>query len=325
MSEVERLFIFPQYPTKMRYQEWWYWYLPKRFDEYFDEVIIVSPNIDMFRRSKSDMFSPIDDAIDFEVMQIKEYLRYDVKDADYLFVADISFAGILPTVFYHKRKGKKFAYCHATSLNKFDYFASMRNSKWFVERGFFRIFDKVFVGTGYHKLKIIRRDPKIENIYVVGLPRPPFRTYKERKEYDILYSGRRTHQKFSEHIWMLLKDENYDMRMRLFDSWEEYYKGLSKAKIVLLMSKEETFGYQVMEAIMNNSVVIAPKCCSFSELLSEKYLYENVFELKEKVAYFVEHYDEVPRMKEPYEEYADNWFENVYKLMVENNDRGDED
>lgn len=317
MVDVLRLVIVPQYPVKMRYQEWWYYELPKNFIKYFDEVVVVSGYVDEHKRANPDMFSPIDEAIEFEVEQVRQFKEMYGKQfsgKDYLFVADISFAGMFPSILYHKRMGNAYAFCHATSKNRFDYFAGVRKSKWLVEKGYARLFKKVFVATEYHKRKL-----GWHNVEVVGVPKPPFKTYKEDKEYDILYAGRITRQKFNRKIWQILEKRGYDVRVRLFDSWEEYYKGLSRAKIVLMMSKEETFGYQVLEAVMNNSVVLAPNCCSFSELLDDKYLYYNVNDLIEKVEYFIEHYDEVPRIKGGMLKKIDSWFENIYKVMVYDN------
>lgn len=315
MTDVERLVFVPQYPAKMRYQEWWYWYLPREFISKFDEVVVITGYIDDNKRSRPDMFSPIDEAIEFELEQVRQFKdSYGVyfNENDYLFVADISFSGIFPSILYYKRMNNAFVFCHATSKNRYDYFADVRRSKWLVEKGYSKLFKKVFVATEYHKEKL-----GWNNTVVVGVPKPPYPTFKEDKEYDILFAGRMSRQKFNSRIWRELKRRGYNVKMQLFDSWEEYYKGLSKAKVVLSMSKEETFGYQILEAVMNNSIPIAPRAYSYPELLDDKYLYSSLDELIEKLDYFIEHYDEVPRIKEDMMEKVENWFDNVYKFMVE--------
>jgi len=321
MSEVERLYFVPQYPAKMRYQEWWYWYLPKGFQEYFDEVIVIAPDIVRIKEAPLELFSPIDETIEFEAEQLKKFIKHDTQDTDYVFFADISFAGLMPQVIYLKRKGKKFGFCHATSLNKYDYFAPVRQGKFMQEVGIMKMLDGVFVSSHYHKTKLISsRKYGIQylknKIKVVGLPKPPFKTYRERKEYDVLYAGRLTKQKFNKMLWNTVLNLGLKARLTFFKSWEEYYRGLSKAKVVLMMSREETYGYQVIEAIMNNSVVLAPNCCSFPELLPEEYLYKNKDDFVEKLKYYVEHYDKVPRISPEHEKLMKNWFKNVYKIMT---------
>ena len=39
-----RLILALQYPTKMRYSEWWFTEFPKQFRKYFDEVIVLGEN-----------------------------------------------------------------------------------------------------------------------------------------------------------------------------------------------------------------------------------------------------------------------------------------
>ncbi|WP_457742685.1 hypothetical protein [Thermococcus sp.] len=306
----------------MRYQEWWFWYLPQEFSKYFDEVVVVAPDVKELKKSRPEMFSPIDEAIEFEAEQVKEFIRKDVRDTDYIFFADISFTGIVPQVIYLKRKGRKFGFAHATSLNRYDYFAPVRQGKFMQEAGIMKTLDGVFVGSYYHKGKIIN-DGKYgmkslyDKIHVVGLPKPPFRTYKEPKEYDVLFAGRRTKQKFNRKLWKIVLSLDLDARIRFFGSWEEYYMGLSRAKVVLMMSREETYGYQVVEAIMNNSVVLAPRCCSFPELLPNEYLYGDAKELVERLLFYVEHYERVPELRREHLELQKNWFKNVYKIMTE--------
>ena len=69
----------------------------------------------------------------FHGAQIKEYMAMDIKDDDIVFVADISFPGFFCGALYHKKPKKAFAYCHATSINKFDYFENVSDSKFLVE------------------------------------------------------------------------------------------------------------------------------------------------------------------------------------------------
>ena len=86
MSEVERLYFVPQYPAKMRYQEWWYWYLPKGFQEYFDEVIVIAPDIVRIKEAPLELFSPIDETIEFEAEQLKKFMIYGIRTMCFLLI-----------------------------------------------------------------------------------------------------------------------------------------------------------------------------------------------------------------------------------------------
>ncbi len=143
----------PQYPTQLRYQEWWWWRLPEEFAKAGLDVLILGANYAEMtkpRRAVDSMFSPIDSAIELECAQIKEYMELELRDDDILFVSDISFPGLFCNVLFHKRPSRAFTYCHATSLNYKDYFASVRQSKFPAETGHSELFDVVFLGSNYH-------------------------------------------------------------------------------------------------------------------------------------------------------------------------------
>ena len=62
MIKMKRLIFVPQFPSKLRYQEFWYTEFPKQMEKYFDEVIVLGKSyidncIDV--KSEKHMFSPI--------------------------------------------------------------------------------------------------------------------------------------------------------------------------------------------------------------------------------------------------------------------------
>ena len=107
----------------MRYQEWWFWKLPKEFKKAGFDVHVLGENaVTYMKAADGGMFSPVESAIDLETAQIKEYTALKLRDDDILFLADLSFPGLFGNVLFHKRPKRCFAYCHATSKNKLDYF-----------------------------------------------------------------------------------------------------------------------------------------------------------------------------------------------------------
>jgi len=300
-----------QFPVNMRYQWWHCLYLPREFGRKFKTYLLGSDFIDNELDSGGTQydkgnFSPIERAIELEEIQIKDYMRHITPD-DILYCSDLSFPGFFPNVLYHKRPRKAFAYCHATSINKFDYFENVNYSKWSVETAHSEMFDKVFVGSKYHADKL-----KWKNVEVVGLPKPPFCTYKEQKIYDVISVARPCVQKVNSMVedrvnveWPIVRKE--------CNSWGEYYKFLSQAKILLISAKEDTFNYSIVEAIMNNTIVLAPYRCSYPELLPPEYIWQNVFDLKEKIKYYLDHYNEVPKLLN--QELIDKFYDNVTDIM----------
>lgn len=305
---MNNLILQPQLPIKMRYQEWWYSQFPNKLSLYFDNILSLGGNnCDIVSNNNKQLFSPVEQSIQFELKQISEYLKINNNDYSTLFCLDLSFPGFFCNVLHHKPFKNSYCFIHGSSQNKFDYFEPVRDSKWLVESGHSRMFDKIFVGSKYHADKL-----KWRNVEVVGLPKPPFITYREEKIYDVISVARPCVQKVNSMVedrvnvkWPIIRKD--------CNSWGDYYKFLSQAKILLISAKEDTFNYSIVEAIMNNTIVLAPNRCSYPELLPPEYIWQNVFDLQEKIEYYLDHYTEVPKLLN--QNLIDNFYDNVINIM----------
>jgi hypothetical protein len=200
-------------------------------------------------------FSPIRKAINFELEQIHEYSAMELSEDDVLFLADLSFPGLFCNALYHQHPKKMYAFCHATSLNKFDYFEGVRSSKFPVETAHASLFDKIFVGSEYHARKL-----DWPNVVVTSLPDPThIERFKCEPKINQIVSASRPGKQT--------------------ESAEEYYQFLGESQVLLITSHEDTFGYQIVDAINNNCIPIARNSLSYPELLSKEYLYDNEEEL----------------------------------------------
>lgn len=279
---MSRLIFVPQFPTKMRYQEIWYDVFPKQFQKYFDEVIIIGKKYiesQSFKTSRGEakMFSPIKNAIHFELAQIKEYMDLKLKPNDVLFWADLSFPGIFANVLYHKKPKKCFAFCHATSLNYLDYYENVRFSKFPLESAQAKLFDKIFVGSQYHKDKL-----GWENVIVTALPMlPMFKKLDVPKKYDIVSVCRPTPQKVDLDLEKKVEEIYGKIHRRMFDNWKDYNEFLSLSKVLLITSKEDTFNYTILDAVQSGCIPVAPNKLCFPEILPIEYLYDDFDELND--------------------------------------------
>ena len=278
---MPRLIYVPQYPGKLRYQQWFPNEFLTEFSKRFESVIILGLDILRSELNKSieyekQMFSPIKAAIDLENIQVEEFMTLDIREDDTLFLADLSFPGFFSNVLYHKPVKNAFAYCHATSLNAYDYFAPVRDSKFKTETAHSQLFKKVFVGSYYHQRKL-----GWKNTEVIGLPVPPYKPFKDsEKIYDIISVSRPGIQKVTKR-YEKYAEQYFDTKVQRRDvrTWSDYYQFLSQGKVLLITAKEETFGYQVVEALMNRTFVVAPNKFSYPELLSSEFLYNNKYEM----------------------------------------------
>jgi len=302
---MNRIIFVPQYPTKMRYQEWWFDKFPEQFKKAGFEVLVLGRSYyEMICKIVENMdkdepnvvkgnFAPIRTAISFEGQQINQYMNVELRDDDILFLADLSFPGIFSNVLFHKKPKRMFAFCHATSINKFDYFEPVWMAKYPIEKAHAKMFDVVFVGSEYHELKL-----NWPNTLVTRLPYPPLNVKpedKQIKKYDIVSVSRPTPQKVDPEIETLVEIElNTKIVRRTFDTWIDYYTFLSQSKVLLITAKEETFGYQVIDAILSGCIPIAPNKFSYPELLERPYLYDNREELLTCIEEALDGWMEVP-------------------------------
>jgi glycosyltransferase involved in cell wall biosynthesis len=298
-------------PVKLRYSEWFVYEIKKQLNSFFDEIVVLGEKIITGKNFNTsvEMFSPINEAIIFELNQIDEFLNLKIdKNKDVLLSLDISFPGFLSNVLYH-RPMEAYGYCHATSKNKYDYFSPVRYSKFQCETSHSKLFKKVFVGSEYHKNKL-----GWDNVKVIGLPIPPFQIYREEKKYDIISVCRPNNQKITKEIEDVVEKDFGKIVRQECNTWEQYYKFLSEGKILLISSKEDTFNYSIMEAIMNGTVVLAPTKCAFPELLERDYLYSDYNELKTKIE-LVLNSKLLPPVELKNQDLVNNFYENLIKEM----------
>jgi len=273
-----RIIFIPQYPVPNRYSEWWIWKFPKEFKKAGFEVITLGEEYSKTinkERGDNSLFSPVNTAIDFELQQMKEYMKLELRNNDVLFLSDISFPGGICSLFYHKRPKKCYAFCHATSLNKYDIFEDVAISKYPVEWGNAKLFNKIFVGSEYHKDKL-----KWDNTVVTYLPEPDhISVVSKPKIYDIVSASRPGKQKVDSELEAKVEANFGPIIRKETKTAEEYYEFLSKSKVLLSTAFEDTFGYQIIDAINNNCIPVARNGLAYPEIIPREYLYDNQEEL----------------------------------------------
>ena len=307
-----RIIFVPQYPTPMRYSEWWIWKLPEEFKKAGHEVIVLGKDYAKMmehRRGGLDMFSPINMAIELETEQIREYMMLDLTDDDVLFLADLSFSGFFCNALFHKQPKKKFAFCHATSLNKFDYFEGVFKTKFPVEAAHAQMFDKIFVGSRYHAQKLLWY-----NTEITYLPFPPFKpSVIQDKTYKIMSASRPTTQKVNEYLEKEISKIFGPIHRPISRTWKEYFDNLASSQILLVTAFEDTFGYQIVDAVMNGCIPLARNGLAYVELLPGEYLYNDKDELLIKIHKVLN--DELPVPKLLCEEQMKNFYRKIIEEM----------
>ncbi|MCF8019911.1 MAG: hypothetical protein K9L62_10970 [Vallitaleaceae bacterium] len=307
---MKRIIYVPQYPTQMRYSEWWYWKFELEFKKRGYEVYTLGANKLnelQLKRGNSEMFSPIDASIEFECAQINEYMEMEIKNSDILFLSDISFPGIFPNVLFHKYTKNMYAFCHATSLNFQDYFSKQTPLKFPIESSHSKLFKSVFVGSEYHKEKL-----GWKNTVVTYLPYHPFITKEStEKYYDIISVSRPTPQKVDSVLEKKVEERFSPIVRKEFNAWKGYFNFLNESKILLITSHEDTFGLQIVDAVTNDCIPLAPNRCAYPEILPKEYLYDSEEELYALIDRCLAGEMEVPKL------ICDQEMKNFYNRIVD--------
>ena len=277
----------PQYPAPMRYSEFHFIEFEKEFQKHFSDIIVLGKKYiekmnEPFAIKYGHHFSPMNHAITFEQIQIEEYLNLKLREDDILYLNDISFPGLFANVLYHKKPKYCYAYCHGTSQNNYDYFSNNRKSKWNVETGHSQLFEIVFVATSYHSRKL-----GWDNTCIVALPKAPDKyianQFPLKKETLILSTNRPTIQKYTKKIEDRIEKKYGKIKRIQCSTWEDYSLELSSALMMLSTTKEETFGYTILDAITCGCVPLVPNNLCFPELLPPDYLYNSYDDLTSKI------------------------------------------
>lgn len=257
-----------QLPVTSRYTEEWYGDLKAHKD--FDVVSdILSSDLD---RSKAyNWFTDLEYSVNYDVAQLVTVLNRNSLEA--LFITDLDFPGIIPNAIpVLKLKFpdlKIYGIFHAGTWCKGDIFEG-NVEKQYQEYAIINMCDIIFVATQYHKKKIeYEFGESFDNIRVLGgLPFyvERMKHFQQTKSKDVLVVGRQ------EQINIKDIPDNWDHHVGLIPRYEYLHK-LAQYKIVVIPKVEETFGYNVLEAIALGCIPIVPDTCSYPELVSDMFRY----------------------------------------------------
>lgn len=310
---MTRLIFVPQYPTTLRYQEWWWSEFPTQLSKHFQVRVLGESFVRATATRKlerEELFSPVELSVELEVYQIREYMELGLNDSDILLLNDISFPGLFANVLLHKRPKKCFTICHASSKNRFDYFSKVRKIKYPIEKALSKLFDKVIVGSEYHKDKL-----KWDNIQVLYLPNPPMpKPTPPIDKNGIVIVSRKGVQKRTSRLERLVTKTFGRINRIDSQNWGGYYFKLAGYQAMLITSKEETFGYQIVDAVNCGVVPVAPNKMSYPELLPREYLYDTKEEMIEILRKAIKGELEPPKQLKTTEE-SNMFFETLASLM----------
>lgn len=319
-----------QYPMRNRYQQWLGDESHKQFSKYFD-VVTIKGNYEEANKEKV-YFSSVFHAIRWEAEQLKKITELLSKNPDF-FVWDVSFVGmfvtLIPEIKMLSPESKIYSFCHATSVNRYDYYTPVRVFKKALERVMLKASDIVFTSTEYHRNKLIKHfgkavEGKIHVCY--GLPIPPLinqLNLNEHRDNIVTIPSRICRQKFSYKFLRTLRSRlrRYNIEVVLSidvtNSLEEYYKLLCRSRAVIMKTKEDTFGYPILEASLLGVPVFCNSHESYIETVRRRYIYTSMDDLVNKVLK-VDPTSKVVSLKNAYREGSINFWKTLCEKIKTN-------
>jgi len=304
------LYLIPIEPLEERYTEQWYRWFPEYCRDYDIDYSIID-GITLVDEVQVGTFLDINSTVYYKSEQLKRiaelFHRKKIKKGDIFFVYDIEFWGIEVIKYLSELNGipvKLYGFLHAASYTKGDFMEPCAPYGKHFENGWLKVFDKVFVGSEYHKNQILKfRECEPDKIVVTGNPykisEVQSRINVPDKENRVIMTNRPDFEKRPD----LTLDVFYDLKA-LHPDWEfmvttgrkkwgtgwirdealsladhgvltiqegiskdEYFKFLAGSKVMTGNSMEENFGYCILESLVFNTIPIIENKFSHPELV----------------------------------------------------------
>ncbi len=238
-----------------------------------------------------------------QMQQIIELLRLDPYSSYTIFFHDLWFPGIQSLAYIRDGANMdiEIVGClHAGSYDPYDFLCKKGMAHWAkdFENSLFKIVDKVFVATNFHKELLLKtREFESEGpIIVTGFPMvDDFTTGMSigAKENIVVFPHRlddekqpQLFEKLARYLkgiypgWQFIKSKD------VCNTKEEYFELLAKSKIAISFAKQETWGIAMQEAVYFNCTPIVPNRLSYPEMYRKSFVYKvNEDEFKSAISH----------------------------------------
>lgn len=274
-------------PIEQRYSIQWLQYFEEVFKENNIDYCIVRGESVQSNLSGKFFLDPVATNI-WKLTQLSNLLKQysQIQSNDIVFFMDLWNPGleVLPYIKALLQKNIRImGYLHAGSYDSWDLTNQTGMTVWAkgLEESWLSCCEKIFVATEFHKSLVTQqRIVDKTNIKVVGFPldiQGLTSTYSNyAKENIIVFTGRKSVEKGYQKVLKLTEQNNIIVTLDKERTKEQYYALLSKAKVVLAPSEQETFGIGVVEGMALGCIPVVPDKLSFQETVPSKWRYNPV-------------------------------------------------
>lgn len=295
-----RIINIPIEPLEERYSAQWHKWFKKEFDKCGVTYITINPTplTDKIHRGAFLDIAGTNYYKSSQIAMISEmFFKDEFKDGDIFFFHDIWHPGLEALAYMRDGLGIdiKITGCiFAGTYDPYDFTTKTGMGYWgkLLEESWFRIVDKIFSATEFHKRLILQnRDIDPKKIVVTG--HPMYNEFPEemlKKENIVVFPHRLDSEK-NPQMFDILKEEFGT----LHSSWQfiktkevcknkkEYYNLLQKAKVSISFADQETLGFAMIESIYAGCIPFVPDRLSYSELYDLAFKYSSFRECYEKL------------------------------------------
>lgn len=234
------------------------------------------------------------------------FYRKEITNDDVFLFHDAWHSGIEQLAYIRDGLGMKFKITgclHAGSYDPYDFLAKKGMGYWAedIENGWFKIIDKIFVATNFHKrLLTTTREVDPKKIIVTGfpiyyegkhLPKEkivvfPHRLDEEKNPQLFDLAKEFIHQK-GHTEWKFIRTKD------VCSTKEEYYNILERAAISVSFADQETWGIAMQESLFAGCGLLVPDRLSYPEMYDPCFLYSGIDNFASSLLILVTHFGEV--------------------------------
>lgn len=331
-----KLFVVPIEPLEERYsQQWLDWWMEYMHKHDTMETVLVLPENSGYQKINDGQFLDSIETNIFKMQQLQiliAYIRDGVcRDGDTIWFHDGWFPGVEALAYIRDLTNRHHiqlaAMFHAGSYDPWDYLAQQHAGKWaqYMETGWGRIYDHIFVATNFHKRMLCsRRHVMRKKVKVVPFPFMLPATYgcsvdKNGKEPVIVFPHRLAPEKglvaldifrnlIREHNITNGTDWQVVSSKYVCNTKEQYYHLLKRAAFSISFARQETWGIAMQESVFAGCIPIVPNRLSYMEMYpkrcqyhannSDEFCAQMAYRLFRKLAKFGDDYEQVVRLTE---------------------------
>lgn len=223
---------------------------------------------------------------------------------------------------------------HAGTYSKWDLTARSHMYQWgeALENSWFKIYDKIIVGSNHHKRLLLEtRNVPDHKIQVILWPVKVPVLDTKHKENIVVFPHRLNVEKQPELFDWLARECSakgwwFKRTVDECATKQEYYELLAKSKIAVSLGLEELFGIAMVEATLLGCVPLVPDAFSYKEVYNESCRYHDIKALVKKLQLCMEHIEtktgtQLPLPLELFNAYYGvnymPFYETLFKVMEE--------